>query len=185
MVKPMANNKRITVDQLDTALTGMAEKNDLRFMNKNDKITKSNLSTTLATELEGKVDSSDVYTKTAADAKIDEKIAAALGSVYTPGGSKTMSQLTSTLLVAANQGKVYNVSDGGTSTADFVEGAGKPVPAGANVAVINTGTDESPVYKFDAMPGFVDLSGLATAEDVEVASSSDIQAIVDGLYQSA
>lgn len=74
-----------------------------------------------------------------------------------PSGSVTFANLPA--LTAANLNKLLNVTDAFTTTADFVEGAGVNYPAGTNVAIINTGSDASPVYKYDAMTGVVDLSG--------------------------
>lgn len=74
-----------------------------------------------------------------------------------PAGSVAFANLPT--LSSANLNKVVNVTDAFTTTADFVEGAGKSYPSGTNVAIINTGTDASPVYKYDAMTGLVDLSG--------------------------
>lgn len=88
---------------------------------------------------------------------VQNAINARVSSVYKPGGSKTAAELTSALLVEVNEGKVFNLSDALTTTADFVEGAGKTYPAGTNVVVINAGTSESPSYKFDVLAGFVDL----------------------------
>lgn len=82
-------------------------------------------------------------------------IDAALSSVYKPSGDKTVAQLTSSLLIASNLGNVYNVTDSGTTTADFVGGAGKTINVGDNVAVVDIG---SSTYKFDLLSGFVDLS---------------------------
>lgn len=81
-----------------------------------------------------------------------------------PSGSTTFANLPA--LTAANLNKMVNVTDAFTTTADFVEGAGKEYPAGTNVAIINVGTDASPVYKYDAMPGVIDTSSFATKEDV-------------------
>lgn len=66
-------------------------------------------------------------------------------------------------LAAANLNNLYNVSDAFTTTSDFVEGAGKAYPAGSNVAIVNTGTDANPVYKYDAMVGTMDLSAYWTS----------------------
>lgn len=156
----MANKKKVTVDQLQTFSDGMTAANDARFAK-----------------------ASDTYTK----AEIDAKNA----SVYKVKGSQAFAALTADLLVAANQGNVYNVTDAFTTTADFVEGAGKKHPAGSNVAVVEaTAADnsdpENPVeatYKFDVLAG--DFSGYALAEDAEAASDTDIQAIIDGLYQES
>ena len=62
-------------------------------------------------------------------------------------------------MIADNVGDVYNISDAFTTTADFIEGAGTKHPAGSNVVIVKTGTDESPVYKFDVMGG--DMAGFA------------------------
>lgn len=114
----------------------------------------------------------DVYTK----GEVDNKLTA----VYKPGGSKTAAELTSALLVAANEGKVYNVTDELTTTAGFVEGAGKVHGAGVNVVVIEAtpadNTDpENPVaatYKFDVLGGLVDLT------DFEAVSAAEIAGII-------
>ena len=82
----------------------------------------------------------------------------AISSVYKPAGDKAVAQLTSALLVARNLGNVYNITDSGTTTSDFVEGAGHPIKAGDNVAVVDVGTSSNPSYKFDLIGGFIDLS---------------------------
>lgn len=91
-----------------------------------------------------------VYTKTQTDAKINSKIA----SAYKPGGTKTLATLPS--LTADNLGFVYNMSADFTTTADFLEGAGKKFKAGVDVGIVNTGTDADPVYKYNVLAGFVD-----------------------------
>lgn len=95
--------------------------------------------------------SGDLVTSDAVKSAIDS----AVTSAYKPGGTKACAELVSSLLIADNEGRVYNVSDNGTTTNDFVEGAGKPINAGQDVAVIKT---ESNVYKFNIMGGFIDLS---------------------------
>ena len=82
----------------------------------------------------------------------------AIASAYKPAGSKTCAELTSALLVVANYGNVYNMSDSGTTTADFVEGAGHPIRQGDNVGIVKVNN----VYKFDILSGFVDTSGFQT-----------------------
>ena len=77
-----------------------------------------------------------------------DAIANAVSSTYKPAGSKTCSQLLPSLLIEANLGKVYNVTDSGTTTSDFVEGAGKPINAGDNIAIVDIG---SSTYKFDIL----------------------------------
>ena len=114
-------------------------------------------------------------------------------SVYKPSGDKTCAELTSSLLIAANVGNVYNTTDSGTTTSDFVGGSGKPINIGDNVAVVNTGTDVSPVYKFDLMAGFIDTSNFVqksstsgllkndgTVDTNSYALASTVNGILDG-----
>ena len=77
-----------------------------------------------------------------------------LGTVYKPKGSIAFASLPA--LSADIEGVVYNVIDDFTTTADFVEGAGKSYPAGTNVVCVDTG---SSVYKWDILGSFIDLSG--------------------------
>ena len=94
--------------------------------------------------------STDLPTGDAVDSAIKSRISGA----YHHAGTKTVAELTSALLVAANDGNVYNMTDAGTTTADFIEGAGKPIRIGDNVGVAKVGND----YKFDLLSGFVDTS---------------------------
>lgn len=95
----------------------------------------------------------DAYTKTQVDAKIS--------SVYKPAGSAANVAALGEL-IAANEGKVYNMSAQFTTTSDFVEGSGKKHPAGTNVVIINTATSGDAVYKYDCLSGYVDLSDYDT-----------------------
>ena len=89
-----------------------------------------------------------------------------LPSAIVPKGTKTFAQLVpSTDLAAANVGFMWNISDAFTTTADFVEGAGKSIPAGANVYVANPSTG---VYKYDIFQGMYDLSGYALKSEMSV-----------------
>lgn len=89
---------------------------------------------------------------------VRDAINAAISAVYKAGGTKTVADLTSSLLVAANEGFVYNITDSGTTTADFIEGAGKPIRAGDNVGICAVTSGGTTTYKFDLLSGFVDLS---------------------------
>lgn len=82
---------------------------------------------------------------------VQDIVDTAVSTAWKAGGSKAPSDLTSSLLVKANEGKVYNMSASGTTDSNFMEGAGKPYTAGTDIAVINTGTASSPVYKFNAL----------------------------------
>lgn len=85
---------------------------------------------------------------------VKDAIDAAVSSAYHHAGTKTVAQLTHDLLVAANEGNVYNITDSGTTTSDFVEGIGKTINAGDNVGICKVGND----YMFDLLSGFVDTS---------------------------
>ena len=99
----------------------------------------------------------DAYTKSEVDGK--------LSSAYKAQGSKTASALTSSLLIAANEGYVYNISDEleitDSNRSLFVENVKSSYPAGTNVVVVNVGG----AYKFDVIAGFVDLTAYAKTAD--------------------
>lgn len=114
-----------------------------------------------------KANAADVYTKT----EIDNK----LSSTFKPGGSVTFQNLPA--LSAGNLGKIVNVTDSFTTTASFVEGAGKTYPAGTNVAIVDVGTSGSPSYKYDIQGSFFDLSGYAEDSDFGLATTGEIDAL--------
>lgn len=94
-----------------------------------------------------------------------DEVNSKLSSVYKAQGSKTASQLTSSLLAAANEGYVYNLSDKleitDTNRSLFVENIKSSYPAGTNVVVVKVGS----AYKFDVIAGFVDLTAYAKTAD--------------------
>lgn len=114
---------------------------------------------TINDTLETKANVSDVYTQTQTDAKI----AAAVSSTYKPSGSVDFASLPTPS--ADNLGNVYNVTDAFTAGATFIASEqGQKYPADTNVAVVEV--DGS--YYFDALSGFVDLTGyLTTTEAAE------------------
>ena len=245
----MANNKKVTVDQLSQVVKGAGRNNDARFLKLSDKgalatknsVAKSDLTAELSTEISGKANSAtslagyniadaytktevdtslaakadsattlagyniaDAYTKTQVDTSLAAKadtattisgygitdaytkaeVDAKITATYKPKGSLAASSIAASLLVAANEGNVYNVTEAFTTTADFVEGAGKTHPAGSNIVVVNTAAaNAAAVYKFDVLAGMVDLSNYATLDDVEAATSADITAIINGQYE--
>ncbi len=91
--------------------------------------------------------------------QVESAIAAQIGRVYRPAGSVTFANLPT--LAEANLGKVVNVTDAFTTTADFVEGAGKKHKAGADVGIVEVpGATEGTVeYKYNVFANFVDTSG--------------------------
>lgn len=104
---------------------------------------------------------------------VKSAIDTAVSSAYKAAGTKTCAELVSALLVKANQGNVYNMTDAGTTTADFVEGAGHPIRIGDNVGIVKVGSD----YKFDLLSGFVDTSGFQTKA---ITSPVEGQSTVEG-----
>ena len=116
-----------------------------------------------ATDVSGAIadalaNSGDAY-QTESD--VDGKINTAMVGALKPKGSCAFANLPA--LTAANLNNVYNITDSFTTTADFVEGAGKTFPAGTEVAIINNGTEQSPSYKYSVYSGFVDLSAYWTS----------------------
>lgn len=114
---------------------------------------------TINDTLETKANVSDVYTQT----QTDEKIAAAISSTYKPSGSVEFASLPTPS--ADNLGNVYNVTDAFTAGATFITSEqGQKYPADTNVAVVEVEGQ----YYFDALSGFVDLTGyLTTTEAAE------------------
>lgn len=120
-----------------------------------------------------KADAANTYTKS----EVDDKVNAVAGRVYKFGGTKVAADLVADLLVQANNGLVYNISDKLTTTALFVEGAGNVYGPGANVAVAEVtpaseGVDA--VYKFDVLGDFIDMSDVVFEDDMESITSEDI-----------
>ena len=79
----------------------------------------------------------------------------ALESIYTPRGDLSCAELTSALLIADNVGSVYQMSDSGTTSALFINGAGITISAGDNVGIIKAGAD---TYMFNYMGNAFDLT---------------------------
>ena len=90
-----------------------------------------------------------------------QAINTALSSVYTPRGELTCAELTASLLIAANVGNIYEMSDAGTTSDLFLQGAGKTISIGSNVGIIQTGVD---TYKFNLMANSFDLHAYQTKE---------------------
>lgn len=82
-------------------------------------------------------------------------IQSALSSIYTPRGDLTCAELTSALLITENVGDVYEMTDAGTTSALFLQGAGETIAIGANIGIINAGEGR---ILFNLMPGAFDLT---------------------------
>lgn len=115
-------------------------------------------------------------------AGVKNAIDATVARVYKPAGNKAVADMVSGLLVAANLGNVYNMTDSGETTADFLEGAGKAIKEGDDVSIVDVGTAGSPVYKFNLLSGMVDLSGYQTrALPSEVEGQSSVEGALGAL----
>ena len=94
------------------------------------------------------------------------------GSVYKPAGN--LEAPTKDKLVEENLGKVYNITQPFTANAeDFVDGVEGKFPAGTDVAVVE---EDTGVYKFNVLSGFVDLSNYPDKDEVEFKIISVIEA---------
>lgn len=123
-----------------------------------------------------KANAADVYkkTETFSQTEVNDKIAAAISSVYKPAGSSAFADLPTP--AKALLGNVYNVSDKFTTDAKFVEGAGKKYPAGTNVVIVAVDTE----YKYDVLAGMVDLSDYATTSAVNTTVNALHTGITNG-----
>lgn len=147
-----------------------------------DEVTEEDLSDAVKNKINDVYTKTEVYTKDEAynKAEVDAAIASQVATVYKPAGSATIESLPTP--GAENLGYVFNLTEAGVSTEDFVEGAGQNITAGTNVVVVLAGED---VYKFDIFAGELDLSGYVKEEDITVASSAQIQDIIDSIYRGS
>lgn len=126
-------------------------------------LTKEEASTTYAqkSELDKYIESeqvaSDIQT---AKQDLEEKIKAAISSVYTAKGSTTFLELPEPS--AETEGNVYNITDEFTvsDTEKWTEGSEGKHSAGTNVVVIKEGEQ----YKWDILGGDTDLTNYVTTE---------------------
>jgi len=137
-------------------------------------------------QLQDSIASNESSTTTAPTPRaVREAISNAVASAYHHAGTKVVADLTSLLLVAENEGCVYNMTDAGTTTADFIEGAGKPIRIGDNVGVCKVSSSPD-AYKFDLLSGFVDLSNYKTKQTPVSSPSPDGSGIsfIDSVSQN-
>jgi hypothetical protein len=97
--------------------------------------------------------------------KLDTKYAPIKAFVY-KGSVASVAELPTIANVA--NGSVYNIVAKGTSTADFVEGAGKTIQAHQNVVAVNTGTEDTPVMKWDILGGVFELDDMVAITNAEI-----------------
>lgn len=99
---------------------------------------------------------------------VESAIASQIGRVYRPGGSKAFEELPEAS--AETLGYVYNVTNAFTTTADFVEDAGKAYAAGTDVGVVEVSEGE---YKYNVFANFVDTSVLVHKDGDKVLSDNN------------
>ena len=105
-----------------------------------------------------------------------------LTAVYKAAGTVASASDLPTLS-ASVLGNVYNVTASFTSTSDFVEGSGKTIQVGNDIAVVDVGTGSSHSYKFSVMGDFVDLSGYQqTSTAVTHTASTAVGSATKGVY---
>ena len=115
---------------------------------------------------------------------VDEK----LSVTYKASGSVFFADLPA--LAASREGHVYNIKDDFTTTADFVEGAGKDYPAGTNVVIIEKDEEsyEAATVKEGDNPsemGLYELSGtdyVPTEDTVPVEGKTYYELVVTPAY---
>ena len=88
--------------------------------------------------------------------KINEKFAP-IQAIQYRGSVQDVASLPT--LATTPIGSMYNIVKQGTTTADFVEGAGKKIEAGSNVIAVNTETDptQPAVMKWDLANGIINV----------------------------
>lgn len=122
----------------------------------------------------------DMATKTwvtsqnyATTSNVNTLISQAVSTVYTPKGSLADISTLTTLASSGKVGDVYNISSEFTTTADFVEGAGKVYPAGTNIVLVTV----EEAKKWDVLAGSVDLSAYIKSSEMVAITSVEIDEI--------
>lgn len=151
------NTYKDAVDANTTAITAIKDGTDIDSFGDVevallDKADTSDLGTAAAKDSTNSVTAGS--TDLVESGAVKDAIDAAVASAYHHAGTKTVAQLTHDLLIAANEGNVYNITDSGTTTSDFIEGIGKQIDAGDNVGICKVGN----VYMFDLLSGLEDTS---------------------------
>ena len=187
----MATNKLVTVEQLDRAVDGFAaevkaadfeKKANLKALAYVDAPGSAHVSSSLSTILAAKMSKTDAQ----------NLVAGEVGMAYRPGGSYAFADLPEPS--ASNYGVVYHITDDFTTDNRFAEGEGKNFSSGSEVGVIKqekANESDPDVYIYNVFSGFIDTSKFASQssfntfkaalDNLEVATSTDIQNLIDGL----
>lgn len=147
-----------------------------------DAVSSTHMASSLTTILAGKLSNADAA----------NLVAGEVGMTYRPGGSYEFANLPAPS--ATTYGVVYNVVDDFVTDTRFAEGEGKSYKSGSEVGVVlaeKADPADPDVYIYNVFSGFVDVSKFASQssfttfkaalDDLEVASSTDIQNLIDGL----
>ena len=107
----------------------------------------------------------------------------AISSIYTPHGDITCAELVPALLIDENIGNVYTVTDSGTTTAYFMQGAGKTINTSDSVSIIKAG--ETTIL-FNLMGNVLDLTdyqkkNLSTAIEIGGVNKTTVEDALNGL----
>lgn len=158
------------VDALDLTVNGKPAGTDPAVPGLVDKVADNTTAiTNLTTNL-----NTNYYNKE----EVDDKIAAS----YKPGETlENVSDLTSPP-TANDLGVIHPIQNAGTTTDDFIGGAGKPVPAGSQVVAI----EKDGEIKYNIMPSNVDLSGYLKTEQLgsEFTTGTDGKIEISEIAQS-
>ena len=129
----------------------------------------------------------DATTVEDALSELKTEIAAQISAVYKPAGDIAAEGLVADLLVEANLGKVYNLTDEATTDANWKEGAGKTVAAGTDVAIVAVDNEGTTEYKFNAFATKLDLSGYKTKQTAVSDPTADGNALafISSITQNA
>lgn len=130
---------------------------------------------TIPTKVSDISNDSGFQTAEQVEASIDAKVS----GVYRASESATLATLPA--LTKANLGRVSNMTESFTTTADFVEGAGITFPLGTNVVIVEA---LGGGYKYDVLAGFVDLSGKQGKLTVTGAANKGVYVSASGVVSA-
>lgn len=107
--------------------------------------------------------------KTWAQNEITKQVGQGVTGIFTFKGSVEFSALPEP--AKDKVGWVYDVSNTFNTDSRFIEGPGKNYPPGTNVVIVES---TNGVYKFDVLPGYIDLSGYLQKTEIGTIDNSEI-----------
>lgn len=109
--------------------------------------------------------------------KLKEKFAE-VDAVIFRGAVANVAGLPSLSSSGIKAGDMYTITNADTTTADFVEGAGKTIDAYSEVVIVNQGTEAAPVYKWYVMGNVFTIKDKTSFGDTFPAAPFDGQAFL-------